>query len=228
MYKLCRVKPGLRLHLPSWEQRDPRLSVQGSVQKKPCYCNACTLCLPAVLFSQRSVTNKASKTIRSSSLWAQGSWRYLHPLSADIPSSPEVKGFLKDIRKAKQKLQAETGKRQSKTNFYDQRHKTPVDKAPKSMLILHPEGTTRLFESCKHCFLKICLTRKDERASKIWKMPGWKSISVVITSSTACAGAMGGRREGAEHPLFLKGWAGNEDTVLRLLGRVLSKVKRIS
>lgn len=148
MFKLCRVRPGLRLYLPSWEQTEPCLFIQCSVQKKPSYCNACTLCLPGVLFSQRFVTNRASEMVWSFSLWAQGSWRYLHPLSPDIPSSPQVKRFLKAVRKVKQKLRAETGNKQSEANFYDQRHKTPVVKAPKSMLVFHPEGTTRLFESC--------------------------------------------------------------------------------
>lgn len=53
-----------------------------------------------------------------------------------------------------------------------------------------------------------------------------ENLLVLLSPAQVCAGVMGRGGEEAEHPLFLKGWAGNEDTLLRLLGRVLLKSKK--
>lgn len=93
VFKISRVKWGLRLYLPSWKQTDPCLSIQHSelISEQSRRSHVTAMLVPSA-FQQPCIYRCTSSTSRpawSSTLWAQGSWRHLQPLmSADIPSSP--------------------------------------------------------------------------------------------------------------------------------------------
>lgn len=92
------------------------------------------------------------------------------------------------------------------------------------MLVLHPEAPPGFLKAVNTVFKKyVQLEKMKEPArSKRYQVEDLSvSLSPAPQSVCRCNGGEGG--EGAEHPLFLKGWAGNEDTGLRLLGSVLDR-----